>query len=91
MLSSGRHHPPFDPLAECTGDLLCGSDRVLDDAQPSATPAQPEALSVSEKSELSALSRMVSRVGIEPTTRRLRVRLGGVRWVPSFLFTQENR
>ena len=49
-----------------------GVDR-LDDTQASATPAQPEALTVNEKNQLSALSTVVSRVGIEPTTRRLRV------------------
>jgi hypothetical protein len=31
---------------------------------------------------------MVSRVGIEPTTRRLRVRLGDVRWMPPSYFAQ---
>jgi hypothetical protein len=46
---------------------------LLDDTQLSATPAQPEALSANEKNQLSAVGRMVSRVGIEPTTRRLRV------------------
>ena len=30
----------------------------------------------------SADEKMVSRDGIEPSTRRLRVRLGGVRWMP---------
>ena len=49
-----------------------GVDR-LDDTQASATPAQPEALTVNERNQLSALSTVVSRVGIEPTTRRLRV------------------
>ena len=49
-----------------------GVDR-LDDTQRSATPAQPEALTVNERNQLSALSTVVSRVGIEPTTRRLRV------------------
>jgi hypothetical protein len=29
---------------------------------------------------------MVSREGIEPPTRRLRVRLGGVPWMPPFHF-----
>ena len=49
-----------------------GVDR-LDDAQPSATPAQPEALTVNEKNQLSRLAGVVSREGIEPSTRRLRV------------------
>ena len=36
-----------------------GVDR-LDDAQPSATPAQPEALTVNEKNQLSRLAGVVS-------------------------------
>ena len=62
-----------------------GVDR-LDDVQPYATPAQPEALTVNEKNQLSALSRVVSRVGIEPTTRRLRERLAAVRRSPARVF-----
>jgi len=46
---------------------------LLDAEQPLATPAQPEALTIAEKNQLSALNGMVSREGIEPSTRRLRV------------------
>ena len=49
-----------------------GVDR-LDDPKRPATPAQPEALTESEKNQLSRVGTVVSRVGIEPTTRRLRV------------------
>jgi len=45
----------------------------LDDARPSATPAQPEALTVNERNQLSRYERVVSREAIEPSTRRLRV------------------
>ena len=46
---------------------------LLDDAQPSATQPQPATESAEWKNVLSPYGRMVSRVGIEPTTRRLRV------------------
>jgi integrase len=46
---------------------------LLDDTQPSATQTQPTARSEEWRTPLSAYGRMVSRVGIEPTTRRLRV------------------
>jgi integrase len=46
---------------------------ALDDARPSATPAQPNAAVVGDRATLSLLESVVSRVGIEPTTRRLRV------------------
>ncbi len=49
-----------------------GVDR-LDETQPSATPAQPHAQSAPRENPLSPLWRMVSRDGIEPSTRRLRV------------------
>ncbi len=39
----------------------------------------------------SADEKMVSRAGIEPATRRLRVRLGGVRWMPPLHFAWEIR
>ena len=50
-------------------------DVDLLDAQPAATPAQPEAaLSAAEASELANCSKKeLSREGIEPSTRRLRV------------------
>ena len=44
-------------LPDTTGQK--GVDR-LDDVQPYATPAQPEALTVNEKNQLSALSRVVT-------------------------------
>jgi len=49
---------------------------LLDDAHPSASQTHPDALTVDERNQLSALSTVVSRVGIEPTTRRLRVASG---------------
>ena len=49
-----------------------GVDR-LDESRTPATPAQPKALTEREKIQLSRVNAVVSRVGIEPTTRRLRV------------------
>jgi integrase len=46
---------------------------LLDDAQLSATQPQPAPESAEWQNVLSPYGRMVSRVGIEPTTRRLRV------------------
>src|SRR5947207_739188 len=46
---------------------------VLDDASPRVTQASPAMKSEVDQNALSRLPRMVSRVGIEPTTRRLRV------------------
>jgi integrase len=45
----------------------------LDDTSPNVTPASPAASAEEIQNTLSALNRVVSRVGIEPTTRRLRV------------------
>jgi integrase len=45
----------------------------LDDTQASATPAQPDRKIAVGEHALSPYGAMVSRVGIEPTTRRLRV------------------
>jgi integrase len=45
----------------------------LDAMQPSATPAQPKRSDVNNQMPLRALKSMVSRGGIEPPTRRLRV------------------
>jgi integrase len=45
----------------------------LDDARPSATPAQPARTIAVGENARSPFGAMVSRVGIEPTTRRLRV------------------
>jgi integrase len=49
-----------------------GVDR-LDEAQPAATPAQPARKIAVGENAVSALQRVVSRLGIEPRTRRLRV------------------
>jgi hypothetical protein len=49
---------------------------LLDAARPNASQAHPAALDEVDQKTLSALSEMVSRVGIEPTTRRLRVPSG---------------
>ena len=46
---------------------------LLDDTQPSATQTQPSTRSGEWRNAVSPYGRMVSRVGIEPTTRRLRV------------------
>jgi integrase len=45
---------------------------LLDDAQPSATQAQPRRQQREWKNALSPYGRMVSQEGIEPSTRRLR-------------------
>src|SRR5207244_2582052 len=42
---------------------------VLDPSHASATPAQPEAVAVNHDNPLSALQRVVSRVGIVPERR----------------------
>ena len=70
-------HSSIQVTVDVYGHLVPGGNRAavdrLDDAQPSATPAQPdEQIAVGEK-PVSALSRVVSRLGIEPRTRRLRV------------------
>src|SRR5438094_4205558 len=52
---------------------------------------QLEALTASEKNQLSRFESVVSRVGIEPTTRRLRERRGGVHWMPLLHFRSEIR
>jgi integrase len=57
-------------LPEATSER--GVDR-LDETQPSATPAQPAARAVGDERRLSHWGIMVSRDGIEPSTRRLRV------------------
>jgi hypothetical protein len=46
---------------------------LLDGTQPAATPAQPAAVDAEWKTALSAVGSVVSRGGIEPPTRRLRV------------------
>ena len=46
---------------------------LLDDTQPSATQPQPTTRSAEWENALSVGGSVVSRVGIEPTTRRLRV------------------
>jgi integrase len=88
-------HPSIQITVDVYGHLVPGGnraavDRLDDEPQPSATPAQPEVVPAGTSQTLSALDGVVSRVGIEPTTRRLRVRLGGVHWMPPFLFAQEN-
>ena len=70
-------HSSIQVTVDVYGHLVPGGNRAavdrLDDAQPSATPAQPgEKIAVGEKT-VSALQRVVSRLGIEPRTRRLRV------------------
>jgi integrase len=70
-------HKSIQITVDVYGHLVPGGNRAavdrLDDAQPSATPAQPEAAIVGDQNAVSALECVVSRVGIEPTTRRLRV------------------
>jgi integrase len=46
---------------------------LLDDARPDATQAQPSTDRAEWKSAVSPYERVVSREGIEPSTRRLRV------------------
>ena len=45
----------------------------LDDAAPDGPQAAPQEFDESDRELLSGLKSVVSRVGIEPTTRRLRV------------------
>ena len=71
-------HASIQITVDVYGHLVPGGNRAavdrLDDVtQPSATPAQPEAIAAGASQTLSALETVVSRVGIEPTTRRLRV------------------
>jgi Phage integrase family len=49
---------------------------LLDGTQPAATPAQPAAVDAEWEKAISAVGSVVSRGGIEPPTRRLRVRSG---------------
>jgi hypothetical protein len=49
---------------------------ALDDAAPDGTQTAPTAWSAADQKAVSALNAMVSRVGIEPPTRRLRVASG---------------
>jgi hypothetical protein len=46
---------------------------ALDDAAPDVPQAAPQAFDDGDRKLLSGLKSVVSRVGIEPTTRRLRV------------------
>jgi len=59
------------------GHLVPGGNRSavdrLDDVQPAATPAQPDAPIAAYREPLSPGESVVSRGGIEPPTRRLRV------------------
>src|SRR3954452_7522861 len=70
-------HKSVQITVDVYGHLVPGGNRGpvdrLDDAQPSATPAQPEAITATARDRVSAVESVVSRVGIEPTTRRLRV------------------
>jgi integrase len=70
-------HSSIQITVDVYGHLVPGGNRAavdrLDDAQPNATPAQPaQEIAVGENA-VSALQRVVSRLGIEPRTRRLRV------------------
>jgi len=53
--------------------LMIKAVDLLDDSQPSATQAQPTSRSTDWKNTLSRFGSVVSRDGIEPSTRRLRV------------------
>jgi hypothetical protein len=70
-------HSSIQITVDVYGHLVPGGNRAavdrLDDAQPSATQAQPNAILASPRLSVSRLQSVVSRVGIEPTTRRLRV------------------
>jgi len=69
-------HSSIQVTVDVYGHLVPGGIRAvvdrLDDAQPSATPAQPAAVAVGQREPVSRSARMVSRGGIEPPTRRLR-------------------
>jgi len=64
---------------------------VLDDTAPRGTQTAPAASVGALQKVVSGLESVVSRVGIEPTTRRLRERRGGVHWMPPFRFCSENQ
>jgi hypothetical protein len=71
-------HSSIQVTVDVYGHLVPGGNRAavdrLDDArQPDATPAQPEPVAFEDPNAVSALARMVSQEGIEPSTRRLRV------------------
>jgi hypothetical protein len=73
-------HRSIQVTVDIYGHLVPGGNRAavdrLDDScvkQPDATPAQPTAIAVNQREAVSLLESVVSRVGIEPTTRRLRV------------------
>jgi len=71
-------HSSIQVTVDIYGHLVPGGnraavDRLDDDAQPNATPAQPDATDDDAVNDVSPLLGMVSRDGIEPSTRRLRV------------------
>lgn len=70
-------HKSIQITVDVYGHLVPGGNRSavdrLDDAPPIATPAQPAMAVGDDQNALSLLESVVSRVGIEPTTRRLRV------------------
>ena len=70
-------HSSIQVTVDVYGHLVPSGNRAaldrLDAAQPTATPAQPEAMAVNQGKRVSRLRRMVSQEGIEPSTRRLRV------------------
>ena len=70
-------HQSIAITCDVYGHLVPGGNRAavdrLDDAPLNATQAPPDSIVVDDQKPLSALEAVVSRVGIEPTTRRLRV------------------
>jgi integrase len=70
-------HQSIQVTVDIYGHLVPGANRGavdrLDDTHLAATPAQPAAEDDADQNALSRVESVVSRVGIEPTTRRLRV------------------
>jgi hypothetical protein len=61
----------------------------LDDAAPRGPQTAPTTMDAYDQDALSALDAVVSRVGIEPTTRRLRERLVAVHSYPAGVFARD--
>ena len=70
-------HRSIQVTVDVSGHLVPGGDRAavdrLDDTSLGVTQASPDAAPDEGGADVSLLESMVSRVGIEPTTRRLRV------------------
>jgi hypothetical protein len=82
-------HRSIQVTVDIYGHAVPGGNRAtvdrFDDASlkaPNGTPAAPTGADEEHTNALSALNAVVSRVGIEPTTHRLRERVAAVRPFP---------